>query len=205
MVERPFFPPPPLSPSWIWLIRYWYFASNGSLKHKQLLSIMLYSPPFCLIRPTNAFVFPDPVPPVNNILYEWSGNRGQFKLYLLNFSFVTSSWDNLFCIFFIILSHLVFFFFVYYFFIYSIYIWLYWIHWFYFFIIVRTQYNPINFFSSYIMPFSSKSLDFNINLFIFMNSVWFSRRLSKSSLYFLVSLFHFQIELLLNNVYNLQI
>ena len=47
--------------------------------------------------------------------------------------------------------------------------------------------------------------DFKISLLFFMNSLWFSQRLSTSTYFFLVVLFYFQVGLLLNNVYNLQI
>ena len=39
--------------------------------------------------------------------------------------------------------------------------------------------------------------DFNINFLLFMNSLWFSLRLSTLTWYFLVILFYFQVELLL--------
>ena len=35
----------------------------------------------------NAFVFPDPEPPIINILYGWSGIYGHFKLSSVLFSF----------------------------------------------------------------------------------------------------------------------
>ena len=47
--------------------------------------------------------------------------------------------------------------------------------------------------------------DFNISLLSFMNSLCFSRKLSTSTFFFfLAGLFYFQVELLLDNVYNLQ-
>ena len=46
---------------------------------------------------------------------------------------------------------------------------------------------------------------FNINLLLFISSVWFSLKISLLTSFFLNSLFYFQCELLLNNFYNLQI
>ena len=47
---------------------------------------------------------------------------------------------------------------------------------------------------------------FNISLLFFMNSLWHFRRLSTlRQFFFLSSLFCFQVELLLNSVYNIQI
>ena len=55
------------------LIKNCYLASYGSLAYKYILSIS-----GCLfIKFNNAFVFPDPEPPIINILY---GIYGYFKL-----------------------------------------------------------------------------------------------------------------------------
>ena len=56
------------------LIKYWYFASYGSLAYKYFLSISgCFSFKF-----NNTFVFPDPESPIINILYGLSGMYGQF-------------------------------------------------------------------------------------------------------------------------------
>ena len=69
------------------LIKNLYFASDGSLAYKYILSIS-----GCwLIRLNNKFVFPDQEPPISNILYGWSGICGKFRLCYFRFSFVTSS------------------------------------------------------------------------------------------------------------------
>ena len=43
------------------------------------------------IKFNNAFVFPDPEPPIINILYGWSGIYGQFLLCAVLFSLTISS------------------------------------------------------------------------------------------------------------------
>ena len=43
------------------------------------------------IKFNNAFVFPDPQPPIINILYGWSGIYGQFLLWAVLFSLTISS------------------------------------------------------------------------------------------------------------------
>ena len=45
---------------------------------------------------------------------------------------------------------------------------------------------------------------FNISFFFFMNSFWSFLRFSMLILFFLIGLFYFQFELLLNSFYNLQ-
>ena len=73
------------------LFNYWYFALNGSFVYKYILSISAW----LFIKFNNAFVFPDPEPPIISILYGWSGIYGHFKLYecsycSVSFSFVYS-------------------------------------------------------------------------------------------------------------------
>ena len=74
-------------------IKYWYFASYGSLAYKYILSMSGYFS----IKFNNTFVFPEPEPPIINILYGWSGIHGQFLLcsvlssLLLNVILFTSS------------------------------------------------------------------------------------------------------------------
>ena len=66
------------------LIKIWYFASYGSSAYKYILSISCW----LFVKFVNAFVFPDPQPPIINILYGWSGIYGYFKLCSVLFSFV---------------------------------------------------------------------------------------------------------------------
>ena len=66
------------------LIKYWYFDSYGSFAYKYILSMSgLFS-----IKFNDNFVFPDPEPPIINILYGWSGIYGQFLLCWVLFSLV---------------------------------------------------------------------------------------------------------------------
>ena len=58
------------------LIKNWYLASYGSLAYKYILSIHGW----LFIKFNKAFVFPDTESPIINILYEWSGLYGHFKL-----------------------------------------------------------------------------------------------------------------------------
>ena len=58
------------------LIKYWYFDSYGSLAYKYILSMSGWFS----IKLNNKFVFPDPEPPIINILYGWSEIYGQFLL-----------------------------------------------------------------------------------------------------------------------------
>ena len=51
------------------LMSNWYFDSNGSLTYKQILS---RSGCWCFIKFSNAFVLPDPRPPMIKILWRWS-------------------------------------------------------------------------------------------------------------------------------------
>ena len=51
------------------------------------------------IKLSNVFVFPDPEPPIINILFGWSGIYGHFKLCSLLCSFVVSSELNIFVCF----------------------------------------------------------------------------------------------------------
>ena len=53
-------------------------------KYKHILS----KSGWLFIKFSNAFVFPDPEPPINNIQYVWSGIYGHFKLCSVLFSFV---------------------------------------------------------------------------------------------------------------------
>ena len=56
------------------LISNLYFASYGSLAYKLILSIFS-----CWLNWLKMeFIFPDPEPPVINILYGWSGIYDQF-------------------------------------------------------------------------------------------------------------------------------
>ena len=64
------------------LIKYWYFASYGSLVYKYILSMSGWFS----IEFNNTFVFPDPESPVINIQYGLSGVCGQFSLYSVLFS-----------------------------------------------------------------------------------------------------------------------
>ena len=56
------------------LIKYWYFASYGSLAYKYILSMSTYFS----IKFNNTLAFPDPEPPVINVLYGLSGIYGQY-------------------------------------------------------------------------------------------------------------------------------
>ena len=76
------------------LIKNWYFASYGSLVYKYVLLISGCQ----LIRLKNEFVFPNPEPPVINILYGSSWIYDQFVLYAFVSSFITSSKLITFCI-----------------------------------------------------------------------------------------------------------
>ena len=58
------------------LIKYLYFASYESFAYKYILSMSGWFS----IKFNNTFVFPDPEPPIINILYGWSGVYGQFLL-----------------------------------------------------------------------------------------------------------------------------
>ena len=64
------------------LIKYWYFASYGSLEYKYTLSMSGWF----YIKFNNKFVFPDPDPPIINILCGWPGTYGQFLLCSVLFS-----------------------------------------------------------------------------------------------------------------------
>ena len=66
------------------LLKNWYFASFGYLIYKYILSIS-----DCLfIKFNNAFVLPDPEPPIIGIMYGWSGIYGQTELCFVLLSFV---------------------------------------------------------------------------------------------------------------------
>ena len=58
------------------LIKNWYLSSYGSLAYKYILSISGW----LFIKFNNAFVFPDPEPPIIGYLYGWSGMYGHVKL-----------------------------------------------------------------------------------------------------------------------------
>ena len=66
------------------LIKNWYIFSYGSFTYKYVLSMFRW----LSIKFKNAFVFPDPEPPIINILYGWSGIYGYFKLCSVLFSLV---------------------------------------------------------------------------------------------------------------------
>ena len=66
------------------LIKNWYLSSYGSFAYKHILSISGW----LFIKFSNAFVFPDPEPPIINILYGWSEIYGQLELCFLLFSLV---------------------------------------------------------------------------------------------------------------------
>ena len=72
------------APSRLWISN-WYFASYRSLRYKWILSISCWWLITLLIY---GFVFQDPEPPANNILYGWSGICGQFALCFFMSSFV---------------------------------------------------------------------------------------------------------------------
>ena len=76
------------------LIQNWYFASFISLTYKSILSIS----DCWFIKLNNEFVSPDPVPPIINILYGWSGISGQFGLSFFVSFFIASSKLINFCI-----------------------------------------------------------------------------------------------------------
>ena len=71
----------------LFLIKNWYLSSYGSLAYKYILSMSCW---LC-IKFSNAFVFPDPEPPIINILYGWSEIYGQLRLCFLLFLLVYSS------------------------------------------------------------------------------------------------------------------
>ena len=66
------------------LIKNSYFASYGSLAYQYILSISGY----LFIEFNNTFAFPDPEPPIINILHGWSGIYGASRLCFDLFSFV---------------------------------------------------------------------------------------------------------------------
>ena len=68
-------------------IKNWYLSSYGSFAYKYILSMSGW----LFIRFSNAFLFPDPEPPIINILYGWSGIYGQLRLWFTLFSLVYSS------------------------------------------------------------------------------------------------------------------
>ena len=61
------------------------FGSYRSLVYKKFLPRSGWQ----FIRLNNKFVFTDPESPIINILYGWSGIRGQFGVYYFMFSFTT--------------------------------------------------------------------------------------------------------------------
>ena len=69
------------------LIKYWYFASYGSFAKKYIFSMSSWF----FIKFNNTFVFSDPEPPINNILYGWSGLYVQVLLCSVLFSLTYSS------------------------------------------------------------------------------------------------------------------
>ena len=80
----------------LFLIKNWYLSSYGSLAYKYILSISGW----LFIKFSNAFVFPDPKPPIINILYGWSRMYGHLRLFFLLFSLVYISkfiLYNLYC------------------------------------------------------------------------------------------------------------
>ena len=83
----------------------------------------------------------------------------------------------------------------------------YWIYWLYLFIIVSTQWSLVNFFSKNIMfLLLNLCFDFNINLLVFINSIWFPLGLSISNLFFSSWFILFSIWVASKrDIYNLQI
>ena len=63
------------------LIKSCYFDLYGSFAYKYILSMSGWFS----IKFNNKFVFPDPEPPIINILYGWSGIYGQFLLCMILF------------------------------------------------------------------------------------------------------------------------
>ena len=66
------------------LIENWYFVLYGSFAYRYILSLSGW----LHIKLNNAFVFPDPEPPINSILYGWSGRYSHFKSCSIFFTFV---------------------------------------------------------------------------------------------------------------------
>ena len=142
-----------------------------------------------LTRLNNELVFPEPEPPIINILYGWSRTYNQFGFYSFMVSFVTSSELIIFLKCFIILLHLSFFFS----FLHTI------------FLLILYEYvsikpndcsllsslalNPISItYSVNRLFFLSKSLmfwcDFNNNLWFFIHFLWLSLKLFTFTLFF---------------------
>ena len=88
-----------------------------------------------------------------------------------------------------------FFFFTYYILACSIRICFCWIKWLQFYIIVSTQCNLVDFFSKYVMFFVYKFV---------LSSLWMFYKTIQIKFFYLGNFFQFQIELLRNNFYNLQ-
>ena len=68
-------------------IKSYYLSSYRSFQYKYTLSMSS----LLFIKFNSVFVFPDPEPPIINILYGWSGIYGQLGLCFLLFSLVYSS------------------------------------------------------------------------------------------------------------------
>ena len=92
---------------WRFLVKNWYFASQGSLAYQWILSASGWRP----IRSNNEFVFPDSEPPTIKILYGWSGICVHFVSCSFMCSFVTQSNLINFCFFW--LYHYIYFLFSY--------------------------------------------------------------------------------------------
>ena len=118
--------------------------------------------------------------------------------------FVILSKLNIFAFFYIVTFNI--FFFIYRLFACSRCICFYWIDWLYSFIIVSTQYNAILLTSLNTLSFALLDLCFDFNFILFFIIFCdFSKTICIKFIFFLVVLFHFQVELLLRKVYNLQI
>ena len=127
------------------------------------------------IRLNNEFIFPDPEPPISNILYGWTGICGQFGLCSFMFCCTTSSKVNYFLYRFIILLHLSLLY-------HLLNLCLFHMHmflsnnWLYSFIIVWISSNLVSFFIETVVPFTFKPLLYFWYYFIvsykFFNTIW---------------------------------
>ena len=66
------------------LIKNRYFSSYGSFAYEYILPISSW----LFIKFNNAFVFPDPEPPIINILYGWSEIYGHYMLCFIFISII---------------------------------------------------------------------------------------------------------------------
>lgn len=149
-----------------------------------------------LTRLSNTLVFHDPQPPIISILYKWTGTCSQSGLQLLMFS---SKLIILELYYYILLLHLI-----------SSFLSI-------TFLLVPHAYVSIEFIDCICLPvqpcqpchcaFHFYIFDKTLILIycFFKNTLWFSQRIATSIWFFLSSLFHFEVELLLWNFCNLQI